>query len=383
MAAKRVDALVTPELLVWARESAGLSVQDMAEKLKTTLERVEQWEAGERHPTLPQARKWANATRRPLVVLYLAEVPKDFSPLRDFRRFDATEDLVMSPGLLFQIREAHERREIFAALLEEAEEESSSFTLTASSDEEPEVVGGRVRDFLGVTLERQKRWKQKYEPLNGWKRAIEDRGVLVFQSTRVDLNEMRGFSIAAQTLPVIVLNPGDSPRARAFTLLHELAHLAIRQAGVCDLEVDQGIEAFCNKVAAATLVPRAAFLDQTIGMDRDEHWTDERIKWLADFFAVSNTVVLRRLVTVGKASWQFYRRKAAMYAKAAREAKARRANQEVPILPDRRAISQLGSPFLSLAIRSFWENRISLNELSSMAGVGVKYIPRIQTEVMR
>jgi len=383
MSRKRVEALVTRELLSWARTTAGLSVEEIAAKLNTKVERVQEWEAGVRRPTIGQARKWADATRRPLVVLYLTEVPTDFTPIRDFRRFTVGEDLARSPGLLFQIREAQERREVFIGLLEEAGEDAEPFALAASTDDEPEVLGGRVRQFLGVSLDQQQKWKHKYEPLNGWKRAIERRGVLVFQSTRVDLDEMRGFSIAAQTLPVIVLNPGDSPRARAFTLMHELAHVAIRQAGVCDLEGDQSVEVFCNAVAAAALVPRTSFLDQTIGMDRDEHWTDDRIKWLADFFSVSNTVVLRRLVTVRKATWQFYRRKTALYAKAAREAAGKRAKKETPILPDRLAISQLGGPFLSLAIRSYWENRISINELATMAGVGVKYIPRIQTDVMR
>ena len=383
MASKRVEALVTPELLVWARTTAGLSVGAMAEKLRTTTERVMDWEAGRRRPSVAQARKWASATKRPLVVLYLDEVPKDFTPLRDFRRFTVAADAEVSPALLLQIRAAHERREAFAALLDEAEEEVTPFALTASTDEDPEVVGGRMREFLGVVLDQQRKWRKTYASLVGWRRAIEDRGVLVFQSAHVELDEMRGFSVADPTLPVIVINPGDSARARTFTLLHEFAHLAIRQAGICDLEGDQAVEVFCNAVAAAALVPKQAFLDQTIGMNRDEHWTDDHIKWLSDFFAVSNTVVLRRLLTVGKVSRAFYQRKAAAYAKAAREAAARRGKTQVPILPDRRAISQLGQPFLSLAVRSYWENRITLSDLASLAGVGVQYLPSIQTEVMR
>ena len=289
----------------------------------------------------------------------------------------------MSPALLFQIREAHERRELFKELLEEAEEAASVFSLSASTDDDPEAVGARVREFLDVSLEQQRKWRHKYEPLTGWRRAVEGRGVLVFQSSRIDIDEMRGFSIAARTLPVIVVNPKDYPLARVFTLLHEVAHLAIRQAGVCDLAGEKSVEVFCNAVAAAALVPREAFLDQTIGMKGDEHWTDETVRWLAKHFSVSNTVVLRRLVTVGKASTEFYRRKTAAYAKAYREAEKRRRGKEVRIPQDRQAISQLGAPLLSLAIRSFWENRISLNDLSTIAGVGIRYLPSIQLEVMQ
>ena len=68
MAGKRVEAVVTPELLRWSRESIGLSVEQMAKKVGTTEERVEDWEAGRRRPSLAQARKWANAAKRPLVI---------------------------------------------------------------------------------------------------------------------------------------------------------------------------------------------------------------------------------------------------------------------------------------------------------------------------
>ena len=54
-----VKALVKPELLIWARESAGFSPAHVAEKLKVTAERLQRWEDGSDRPTVRQLRELA------------------------------------------------------------------------------------------------------------------------------------------------------------------------------------------------------------------------------------------------------------------------------------------------------------------------------------
>ena len=82
--------------------------------------------------------------------------------------------------------------------------------------------------------EEQRRWTGDYGPLNAWIAAFEARGVLVFQTGDIALEEMRGFTLAERRLPVIVLNAKDAPRGRILTLMHELTHLMLGQDGVCD-----------------------------------------------------------------------------------------------------------------------------------------------------
>ena len=385
MARERVEALVTPEVLKWARQSLGLTVEEIAGRLGTSVERINQWEAGERRPTIRQARLWAGITKRPLVVFYLPEPPKGFKPLRDFRRLPGGVDDALSPDLRYQIRTAYEQREFFLELLEEAKERATPLTLSISSDDKPGEAGARVREFLGVTLEQQKSWTGQYEPLNSWRAAMEARGVLVFQSARVEVEEMRGFSIARSILPVIVLNPKDWPRARVFTLLHEFAHIASRRDGLCDLRGDAAVEVFCNAVAGEVLVPRKALEDQIIGMKKDTDWTDNVLSWLAGMFSVSEEVILRRLVTLKRASRELYQKKRGEYLSRYRQAAERRKQGQAKggPPPHRQAIIQLGSPLLALAIESYGDGRISLNDLITVSGVRAKYLPDIQAEVMR
>jgi Zn-dependent peptidase ImmA (M78 family) len=52
-----------------------------------------------------------------------------------------------------------------------------------------------------------------------------------------------------------VVDTGDTPYARIFSVLHEYAHLTLRSAGICDLDDHSTIERYCNAAAAAALVP--------------------------------------------------------------------------------------------------------------------------------
>ena len=55
--AKSIPALVDPRLLSWARESARLSVFDLAAALDLPAERIVAWEGGTAHPSVAQLRK--------------------------------------------------------------------------------------------------------------------------------------------------------------------------------------------------------------------------------------------------------------------------------------------------------------------------------------
>lgn len=54
--ARTPDALIRPELLVWARQSAGFGLDAAAAKLQVFAERLRTWESGEARPTIAQLR---------------------------------------------------------------------------------------------------------------------------------------------------------------------------------------------------------------------------------------------------------------------------------------------------------------------------------------
>ncbi len=310
-------------LLTWAREATGLSSEEAARKIGVKPERLVEWEAGTGRPTVAQIRKAAGVYRRPLAAFFLAEPPARPVPLHDFRRLPAGMPAEPSAELLLQVRRARRRRTVAVALTSELGREVPEFSLRATLDADTEVVAARARSWLGVVAEEERRWTGDYGPLNAWIAVFEARGVLVFQTGDIALEEMRGFTLDERRLPVIVLNAKDAPRGRVFTLMHELTHLMLGQDGVCDpLQVsrhaqnpDERVEVYCNRVAGAILVPRDGLLAHPrlarAGGPRD--WSDEEIQELADHFAVSRETIARRLVIVGWATEAFYDRKREAY----------------------------------------------------------------------
>jgi transcriptional regulator with XRE-family HTH domain len=79
-------ALVTPSVLVWARQETGLDLDVAAHKLSVKPERLSQWEAGEELPTIRQLLELGRVYRRNPAVFYLPTPPAEAPPVHDFRR---------------------------------------------------------------------------------------------------------------------------------------------------------------------------------------------------------------------------------------------------------------------------------------------------------
>lgn len=293
---------IRPQLLRWARESRGLSVDDVTSRLRLKTGDVNDWEGGQKTPTRAQLRKLARLYRRSTAVFYLPEPPPDPPELPDFRRPSRSRS-VLSPELRLELRRAIYRRRVSLEILGRAER---SRVPEADPHAEPDQTARLLRQALGVSLADQIEASDQYAALALWIDAIEALGVLVFQASHVSVEEARGFSLANDRLPVIVLNGADSARARSFTLAHEIAHLAFRSGGLCDLEGgtdrDRLIEPLCNRVAGALLIPTddfAVLMHADISVDS--------IAELANRYWVSSEVVLLRLLHVGRIAQGDYR----------------------------------------------------------------------------
>jgi len=391
-----VKAIIRPELLVWARESARLSPEAAARKTQVTEAKLRSWESGESSPSIPQLRKLGKAYKRPLAVFYLPSPPRVFDALHDFRRLPEEALGTQSPELAFEIRRARARREIALDLYQElVGEEPKEFSGRATLDEEPEAVGMRLRELLRVERAEALSWRTNYDALNRWRGALEEAGVLVFQAEDVKVSEMRGFSLSEQLFPVVVMNVKDAVTARIFSMLHETTHLMLREGGLCNLREESArrlerVEVFCNRVAGSALMPSPWLLQEDVVLrHRGVQWSDEDIELLAQRYRVSREAMVRRLLVLGKTNEDFYRRKRgelqAELEAQLDEAQQRRAlGQErsgfAP--PDRKAVSRAGHYFIRLVLESYYQEKITANDLSSFLEVKLKHIPKIETAVL-
>ena len=386
---KRVFASVKPEILEWARTSAGFTLEAAAAALKIEPDVLAAWEAvGDERPSVPQLRNIATLYKRPLAAFYLQEVPLRFQVLSDLRRGVPGEDRVFSPHLTLEIRAAQQRRELALELRAELDEPVEPFPFRLDADP-PEQAGESIRRFLGLEAEQLLGFGA--DPtgrlgFNTWRMALERAGVLVFQSSRVPQSEASGFALAYDNMPVVVVNRKDVPQRRLFSMLHEFAHVALRESGVSDLKLNSAqvqtpdIEMRCNAIASAALMPRDALLaelDAAVGGLR--LLTDEAIVRVARRFGVSRPALLIRLVSQRRSTWDLYFEKTAQYAaEYERERAARPPARDMKRNMAQESLSDLGRPFIGLVLGNYYQRKITLSDVAGYLGIRVKHVNTLQ-----
>lgn len=305
--AKSIPAIVTPEVLQWARSLDRITLEEIALKLKVEVAKVEAWENGSEYPSLIQAKNLAKQYRVPFAYFYLPDTPQKTKRLEkvDYRTFGNWGVGEMSRELRWFLRDIEDRRDTMIELYKEAEMEPVPFTLNISVDTAEAVFATQIRNFLSLTDQIQIKFRKPEAALSFCISRLEEQDFLVFQAAKIQTEEMRGLSIAYDMFPIIALNRKDEPSARLFTLIHELVHILSRTSGICnDMSQDKvqisKIELFCNKIAGLTLVPtpqlkknRNISLIQQYGLD------DAYVNAIARDFAVSKEVILHRLWDIG------------------------------------------------------------------------------------
>jgi Zn-dependent peptidase ImmA (M78 family)/transcriptional regulator with XRE-family HTH domain len=394
----RVD--VEPDVLVWARTSIGLSTEEAAARIGVSTITLMLWEAGafsEAQPTLVQLRKMAEVYHRPLSAFYFPAPPSELPPkVPDFRLLTPGTSQAWSTQMHLTYRRVLMQQEVATELADSAGTPLQEIDIRLDTSIPTEEAAHTIRDWLGIHIGEQLSWGSKYRALNSWIGAAEGHDVLVAHSDGVSLDEMRGFAVSENPLPVIVLNGNDSPRGRIFTLIHELVHLTMRSGALCSMqEVRQpqpstpDIETYCNRVAGAVLLPKDAVLRnlKEEGVTALVNWSDTDLQQWARRYQVSREVVLRRFVGLGYASLDQYFQKVreynAQYQANRKKAEADRKRRKEAGLPPSRPnpiqirVRNLGHRYTSDVLHAYSRRDINAGELSEYLETRVDNIPDV------
>ena len=314
-----MNVSLTPKVLRWARERAGLDQRTLAKKVtgKPTAERVKQWEQTGML-TFAQARKLAHATHTPEGFLYLKEPPEDRLPIPDFRTVRDETVQRPSPDLLDTVYMMQRRQTWMRDFLIEEAQPRLEFVGSATLSSHPQNVASEMRETLGVAggwANEESTWTDALVHL---RHRIEAAGILIVingvvgnnNHRKLDPNEFRGFVLSDVYAPLVFINGADFKAAQMFTMAHEVAHLWINREGVSNFEAMQPppvrVEQWCNQVAAEFLVP-AAELSEAWKYDRQ---SKEPYQALAARFKISTIVAVRRVLDLGfitkKQFFEFY-----------------------------------------------------------------------------
>jgi Zn-dependent peptidase ImmA (M78 family) len=301
---------IRPEILTWARETAGLSLDDAARSVglktaygETGAERLAKLEEGKVEPPRLLLEKMAKAYRRPLLAFYLSAPPKKGDRGQDFRTLPGKER--DNPELDALIRDIKGRQGLVRSILEDEEAEPPDFVGTATTDVPVKALAARIAQKFEIGLKHYRAEKTAEAAFSYLRAKIENGGVFVLllgnlgsHHTNIPVEIFRGFAIADKLAPMIVINDQDTKSAWPFTALHELVHLWLGSTGISGADTTDKIEQYCNDVAGEILLPSdelRAFTNLSSFETAVREITESAAQW-----RVSRSMVAFKLYRTGK-----------------------------------------------------------------------------------
>lgn len=319
---------VNPNILIWARETAGLTLKEAAKKLNVVEQSLKKIERGRKDPSHSMLLRMANKYRRPLVTFYLEDIPIESNYGVDFRGLSecsTPKDNAMINALL---RYTKAGQQMIRAVLE-SEDESTPLPFVGWLRRKwnlPAKTELLNREFQRMAEDRRKlfiqdalhglnmvlgdrcthdKYSEQRDPISAFKllrSSCEHSGIFVVVKSnlgsghsKLSANLFRAFVIADDIAPFMVINKEDSIPARSFSVLHEIVHLLLDQTGISDFQHIDPIEKFCNKVAGEWLLPSRLIQGEEISLQADISDLKEIISQLSQQRNVSHTMVAMRL----------------------------------------------------------------------------------------
>ncbi len=309
-----------PLVLEWARLRTGMTVDDVAKKLRVTVQKIKDWESGASRPTVRQGRKLAEYYNRHFLEFFSNKIPevKGVELVPDYRTFRGKHTPSRKENRAMEaVQEwAEEQRLNALALIEELGDQPPIFSdnLRFEVDRDVEAAAAISRDAIGFGIQEQfsLRKSMHYKFPEILRDKIEEMGVLVLKKSEITKQGVRGVCLFVTPLPVIVFG-SESPGAQAFTLAHEFGHVLLGASGISgqphfgDKSGHKEIEDWCNRFASAFLAPCSS-IEEKLGkadLPANKIETTE-LKKLAEMFAISPHAMLIRLVDLGYVQRQFY-----------------------------------------------------------------------------
>ena len=393
---------LNPEILQWARETAGLSREDAARVIDlkeahgvSGAERLAALEAGKEEPSRPLLLRMTKAYRRSLLVFYLERPPQKGDRGKDFRTLPGGDPPLYNPALDALIRDIRGRQSIIRSLLEDSEAEKLEFIGSATTDVPEEELAQRISRQVNFDRNEFRRQDTIDDAFAYLRSRLEDTGIFVLllgnlgsHHSNISVDTFRGFALADDIAPLAVINDNDAASARSFTALHEVVHLWMGDTGVSGWTTELAAEQYCSDVASLILLDPAELNElQGVGALRFEQEI-EQITRLAQRRKISRAMVAYRLFrthAITRRNWDDLKRhfREAWLAHKEREA-LKKANKDGG--PSYYIVRRhrIGKALLGLVGRSLGEGLLTYTKAARLLGVKTRNVlPMLSTEVPR
>lgn len=346
--------------------------------VNTNAATLKEWDEGLK-PTLAQVNKMSRDLNIPFGYFFLSSPYENSTDSLAFRTLGSKVRKEMSPNL----RDTVHNMEVVQEWLKDeiAEDEFAVSPVAGILNEHDDVLSAsqKLRELLCIDID----WYRKVEKAKVYSFLREKAGenqIFVFESGIVgsntkrplDLNEFRAFALYDSNAPLIFINATDSIQAKAFSLLHEIVHIAIGQNDFMDGGYAED-ESFCNSVAAEIMVPANKF---------SEFWTNstgdsaEKLANASSFFRCSVSVATLKAYRLGFINHETCTKQLRFISQ-----NVQKKNQNGGNFYNS-ASSRLDHNFLSLLFASVHEGKTRYTDAYRMTGCWGKTFDRLMTKVV-
>jgi Zn-dependent peptidase ImmA (M78 family) len=308
---------VNPQVFFWLIDKSGWKLSEIADEIETDVNEISTWKAKTDNIALPISKVEiiSKMIKRPLSAFFLPEPPTDLKLPKDFRKLpDASreETPTFTRETLLAFRKASHLQDVSQNLLKNLNAPVLSKIPKNSLSNNPEAIGAVEREKTGFTITMQTDLPNPtamFEVLRDWLGRQE---IYVFQYD-FPIEDARGFALIDSDPKVIVISKNDAIRGKIFTLIHEYAHILLRESAICNLDSDNSsdaeiarIENWCNRFAASFLFPKEKAIEE---FARYNPATDDFLKfleYLSKKYKLSSSSLLVRFRFLDKIDYPFY-----------------------------------------------------------------------------
>lgn len=332
---------INPEILAWARETAGLSPDDAARKVgirdtrvRAATDRLHALESGIEEPSRALLTKMAKQYRRPLLAFYLSNPPARGDRGQDFRTLPEARDPSADALVDALVRDVRARQQMVQSALEDDDVAPLSFVGSRTMADGVQVVANDIQRTIAFDATNFHQRRSPEDAFSALREAVERVGIFVLlignlgsHHTTMEPDVFRGFALADPIAPFVVVNDQDAKAAWSFTLLHEVVHLWLGQTGISGGGFAAGLERFCNEVASEILLPAEVLRRFAL---RPESSLEELVDAISQFarpLNLSYSMVAYRLFGAGLISRELWERSRAHFRELWRRERSRARDQ--------------------------------------------------------
>ena len=382
---------INPDILKWARERSGYTVEAIAAFLKKDASIVKDWELGERALTYVQLEKLADKYKRPIAIFFFPEPPEEPN-IAENLALRSSDNTPLEPRIHILLRQAYARQ---LSLMElnfgiNPAEMKIFRDLQARPIDSAKELAQQARAYLNISVTIQAKWKSSTEALENWRDRIEEAGIFVFKEAFQD-DSVDGFCLRHNEFPVIYLNNSRPSVRQIFSLFHELAHLLLGENGITWSDIFHGdtfrggtteaIEDFCDQFASEFLVPSHDFKNHL----NFSNYNDKTIEELANYYKVSRPVILLKLVKRGILTQEDYWQRIDQWTEEyiyQVEKKTGGKTSSGGSYYNTRA-TYLGYRFMELAFGKYRDGHCSIEQLAEHLNVKVRHLSQLEDCLLR